>query len=160
MQDISMSYNALILKQSWSVFRSMLQIPQGHAYQEGEPVLLAEDSTSVEFTLRCISPNATGPFLQHLSFSAVKDIACMADKYDMPRVMEFARIYTTLHWDSMLGTASAVHIFGLVSRWKWSDLVWKSSRETLNKKLNTTANIQLMKDSLCENKLYALLHLH
>ncbi len=152
--------HVLILKKSSSVFKAMLHIPLGDASDRKDPVLLQEDSTSVEFMLRCISPNATPPFDQDLFFSEIKSIAEMADKYDMPRVMDFIRLYTTFHWDKALSTASALEMFGLACQWKWKDLVWKSSRETLNHKLNSTANLPVMKIALRENELYALLHLH
>ncbi len=151
--------HAITLKHSSSVFTSMLNIPLGET-PANEPILLQDDSTSVEFMLRCISPNATLPFDQDLCFSEIKDITAMADKYDMPRVLDFARLYTTIHWDKVLSTASALELFGLSCRWKWKDLVWKSSQETLKIKLHSTVNLPVMKTCLRENELYALLQLH
>ncbi len=153
--------HSAILKAASSVFCSMLEIPRDADEEAANtPIPLTEDNTTLAFILRCICPHVSLPFRESLSHAELCDIAEAADKYDVPRALDLLHKFVHFQWDALSAQAQSIQLYALACRYKWDDLIWKSSRATLRTNISCVDNAPLMRRELGQDDLVTLLELH
>ncbi|KLO06523.1 hypothetical protein SCHPADRAFT_687492 [Schizopora paradoxa] len=159
--EVLFRVHSAILTAASSVFGSMLEIPRDADEQAANtPIPLTEDAVTLTFILRCICPHVALPFRDCLTHTELCDIAEAADKYDVPRALDLLHKFVHFQWDALSAQAQSIQIYALACRFKWDDLIWKSSRATLRTNINRADNAPFMRGELGQDDLVTLLELH
>lgn len=119
--------DALSLHESSTVFASMLDTV-GDPSSETSDVLLTEDAATCRFLADFVDParQQNSKHSDVINADTLYSVLLAADKYDIPSIVPFVKLYAIGHWDAV--SQQPLSLCRLTLHALWSDL-WESAKQ-------------------------------
>lgn len=131
--DALFRVHSTILKLASSFFRQMLEVPRAPGERADEPIPLEESERVIAAILHIIYPKETVPKIQTISFAW--ELSLVADKYDIPRVIEILHNVVLTMQNRRENYPStdkeSLEAYVLACRWKWDDVAELAAKDII-----------------------------